>query len=319
MNGPSFTSVFAPDLERYLAFKTSMGFHGNSRVWYLRNFDRYCSERGLKNFDRITVEGWVVLRQSSQPNSSRSWMSYIRDFGRWERINGNQNAYVLSDDWKAGFVRTQPYLLTHEEISMFFHAAARLETTSPWKWQAVAFFALMHSCGLRTCETRRLKVGDVNLADGVIDVHWSKANRSRRLPLTEQIVGILTDCDHASRHVFGNDRTVFFQSSTGSPVTSAWIGVMFSRIWDEAGLPRSLEGKQPRPYDFRHHFAYANIERWMAEGTDVNAMLPYLARYMGHASLDSTYYYIHTSPDFMNGYADITRESQRILPEVGFE
>jgi len=208
MNGPSFTSVFAPDLERYLAFKTSMGFHGNSRVWYLRNFDRYCSERGLKNFDRITVEGWVVLRQSSQPNSSRSWMSYIRDFGRWERINGNQNAYVLSDDWKAGFVRTQPYLLTHEEISMFFHAAARLETTSPWKWQAVAFFALMHSCGLRTCETRRLKVGDVNLADGVIEVHWSKANRSRRLPLTEQIVGILTDCDHASRHVFGNDRTV---------------------------------------------------------------------------------------------------------------
>ena len=39
---------------------------------------------------------------------------------------------------------------------------------------------------------------------------------------------------------------------------------------------------------------------------------------MGHASLDSTYYYVHTSPDFMNGYADMTREAQRLLPEVGF-
>jgi hypothetical protein len=34
---------------------------------------------------------------------------------------------------------------------------------------------------------------------------------------------------------------------------------MFNRIWDRAGLPRPLGGQQPRPYDFRHHFAYANI------------------------------------------------------------
>ena len=31
-------------------------------------------------------------------------------------------------------------------------------------------------------------------------------------------------------------------------------------------------------------------------------MLPYLSRYMGHASFDSTYYYIHTSPGFMNAF-----------------
>ncbi len=48
-------------------------------------------------------------------------------------------------------------------------------------------------------------------------------------------------------------------------------------------------------------------------------MLPYLSRYMGHASFDSTYYYIHTSPDFMDAYADITDKTQSLLPEVGFE
>jgi hypothetical protein len=69
----------------------------------------------------------------------------------------------------------------------------------------------------------------------------------------------------------------------------------------------------------RHHFAYANVERWMAQGTDITAMLPYLARYMGHATIESTYYYIHTSPDFMDSYADITSQTQSVLPEVGFE
>ena len=48
-------------------------------------------------------------------------------------------------------------------------------------------------------------------------------------------------------------------------------------------------------------------------------MLPYLSRYMGHATFESTYYYIHTSPDFLAGYDQITREqSQSLLPEVGF-
>jgi integrase len=69
----------------------------------------------------------------------------------------------------------------------------------------------------------------------------------------------------------------------------------------------------------RHHFAYACLERWMRQGSDVAAMLPYLARYMGHATFDSTYYYVHTSPDFMDAYAHITRNSQSLLPEVGFE
>lgn len=319
MNGPRFTSVFAPELERFLAFKKSMGIQCTSRLWYLKNFDRYCTDRGLEDFDRSTVEGWVTSRQVSQPNSCRSWMSYIRDFGRWERIHGNENAYVLSDQWKARFLRPQPYLLTQAEISRFFATAARLETRTPWKWQGLAFFALMHSCGLRNCEVRRLQRNDVNLTERFIEVNWSKGNRSRRLPLTEQITGILAACDQALQRAAGNERTSFFVTATGEPVTAGMIGFIFNKIWNQAGLPRIPEGKQPNPYSFRHHFAYANIERWMAEGVDVNAMLPYLARYMGHASLESTYYYIHTSPDFMSGYADIVRESQEILPEVGFE
>jgi integrase len=94
---------------------------------------------------------------------------------------------------------------------------------------------------------------------------------------------------------------------------------MFNRVWDQAGLPRPVGGQQPRPYDFRHHFAYANVERWMAQGKDVMAMLPYLARYMGHADIESSFYYIHTSPEFLHAYAHLTTASQSLLPEVGFD
>jgi len=44
--------------------------------------------------------------------------------------------------------------------------------------------------------------------------------------------------------------------------------------------------------------------------------VPYLSRYMGHATFDSAYYYVHTSPDFMDAYAQITQKSQSLLPEA---
>ena len=79
------------------------------------------------------------------------------------------------------------------------------------------------------------------------------------------------------------------------------------------------QGRRPTPYAFRHRFAYANLERWAAEGRDVDAMLPYLSRFMGHATFSSTYYYVHVSPDFMSGYADAVAVLDGVLPEVGFD
>lgn len=317
MTGHGFTSVFAADLDDYLAFKEAMGFTGKSRIWYLKCFDAYCTRHRATTFDRATVEGWVTERLSNS-GSYRSWMSYIRDFGRWITVHGDPSAYVLSDAWKAPFVRIQPYLLTAGQIDRFFTAAADVQANSPWRWQAVGFFTFMHCCGIRTGEARGLLRENIDLDTGFVTIVESKGQRSRRLPLTDDVTTVLRRCDEASRQQFPARQT-FFVSATGSAVTAAAVGVIFHRIWDHAGLPRPVGGAQPRPYDFRHHFAYANLERWMTDGADVTAMLPYLFVYMGHASVESTYYYVHTSPDFLDAYADITSATSRsLLPEVGF-
>jgi hypothetical protein len=129
MSSYGFTSAFGTQLGEYLAFKKNMGFYGGSRIWYLKRFDAYCTEHGRAVFDRDTVEGWVTA-QLATSGPYRSWMSYIRDFGRWLNVHGRNDAYVLSDQWKAPFVPANPYLLTSHEIELFFAAAARLETQS---------------------------------------------------------------------------------------------------------------------------------------------------------------------------------------------
>jgi tetratricopeptide (TPR) repeat protein len=64
---------------------------------------------------------------------------------------------------------------------------------------------------------------------------------------------VLASCDQASRAHF-TARETFFVSSAGNQITSATVGKVFARIWDQAGLARPAGGQQPRPYDFRHHF-----------------------------------------------------------------
>ncbi len=251
MNRHGFTSAFAAQLDAYLDFKTAMGFYGASRIWYLHKLDDFCTRHNRTRFDQATVEEWVS-QQLTHSGEFRSWMSYIRDFGRWLQVHGDHDAYVLSPAWKAQFVPAHPYLLTEAEIDRFFAAAAGMATTSPWRWQAVAFFTLMHSCGLRTGEVRQLEPIHIHLREGYLDVMGAKGNRSRRLPLTDAVIAVLESCEQITARRFGHDRGTFFVSSTGRPVTASTVGVMFNRIWDRAGLPRPEGGQRPRPHDFRH-------------------------------------------------------------------
>lgn len=224
MNAHGFTSAFAPELAAYLAFKEKMGFYGNSRIWYLKQFDAYCTAHNRAAFNRDTIEGWVS-EQLTRSGRYRSWMSYIRDVGRWLQVHGRRDAYVLSDRWKAQVVPAHPYLLSNHEIGAFFAAAATLKADSPWRWQAVAFFTLMHCCGLRTGETRLLRPEDVHLRDQSVDVVGSKGGRSRRLPFTVEVTKVLANCARATRSRLGRSRGTFFVSGTGNQVTGATLNL----------------------------------------------------------------------------------------------
>ena len=55
----------------------------------------------------------------------------------------------------------------------------------------------------------------------------------------------------------------------------------------------------------------------MREGKDLNAMLPYLSAYMGHAQLSDTYYYIHLVPGLFEEMTEFDDSaSNNLIPEV---
>ena len=95
-----------------------------------------------------------------------------------------------------------------------------------------------------------------------------------------------------------------------------WTEEMFWLCFQMGGITQ-FDGPRPRVYDFRHTFATECICRWMREGKDVDAMLPFLSAYMGHARFEDTAYYIHMIPDFYQRTGTIdTAAYESLLPEV---
>ena len=94
---------------------------------------------------------------------------------------------------------------------------------------------------------------------------------------------------------------------------------VYTRLKFAAIIPDFELKTRPRAYDFRHHFAWTNLNRWAAEGLDLNVMLPYLMRYMGHQSVRETLYYFHFVPEFFPTYRRMAESLEDVIPEVPYE
>jgi integrase len=78
---------------------------------------------------------------------------------------------------------------------------------------------------------------------------------------------------------------------------------------------KKYNGNHATAYEFRHHYAVQNINKWTDEGFGFDAKLLYLSKSMGHSSVESTKYYYSLTP----GLADVLQahsDGETVIPEV---
>jgi len=313
-----YVSRLAPKINDFIEFKNSLGIQYTSSRYYLQQLDKYNLDHG--NYDVLRkeiAEGWAKSHSCKTISRDRSWISPIREFGRYLQSTGCKDNYILDDRFTIQRYNAEVYLMSNSEIQTFFRECDFyvLKKDIPGRKHVYpALFRFMFCCGVRCREARNLKCHDVHIDKGFIDILQSKGYRDRRLFLSQELVDYLSLYDVVISECFPS-REYFFPSTHGGIISSCSLSANFRSIWLSAGLKR--DGKvKPRAYDFRHHFACANIMRWSIEGKDIHAMLPYLMRYMGHSSLESTYYYIHLIPDYFPQYSALTSSLESLIPEV---
>ncbi|HAE62860.1 MAG TPA: hypothetical protein DCG38_11110 [Eubacteriaceae bacterium] len=216
MNG--YISNLAPFMAEFIEFKNALGFQYKTGAYYLRQLDLYNSEhKNLSVPDRETVEGWAMLHAAKSVTGDRSWISPVREFGRYMQSIGHEEAYVLDDRFIIQRYHAEVYLMTESEIQRFFDECDRFVMNYKALGRPYVFPALyrfLYCCGARCAEARKLKCENVYLNKGYVDILQSKAHRDRRLYLSDELTEYLMDYDKAISNCFPG-REYFFPGGHG--------------------------------------------------------------------------------------------------------
>ena len=161
---------------------------------------------------------------------------------------------------------------------------------------------LLASSGLRSGEALRLDRADVDLVSGVLQIRKTKFRKDRLVPVhTTTLAALRQHARHRDAAFSAPKEAAFFLSSRGGRLSSAGLYQAFGAACKLAGLD---EGKPLRPHDLRHRFAVARLAAWHRENADVQALLPLLATYLGHARYSDTAYYVTGTADLLGMAAD---------------
>lgn len=316
-----YSSVFAPYISGLVATKRAVGYAYETAEFYLQSFDSHCSLHAkCKSLSRELVLGWAMAKDSENPGTHQVRISPIRELGKHMQSLGVSDAFVLPTSMSRKVERYVPHFFTTQELTAFFAACDNLRPHGAMRARHIVlpvFFRLLYCCGLRTCEARTLRVENVDLQNGQTDIIESKGHRSRRVPLPQDLLELFKTYDVRMSEIYPG-RIYFFPTTRSDCYNCTNVSVVFRKIWKAASLDQGC-GNRPRAYDFRHHFALSNLNRWIAAGIDVDSRLPYLSRYMGHSSMRSTDYYLHLVPEFFHTFCEKVRATEALLPEVDYD
>jgi integrase/recombinase XerD len=146
--------------------------------------------------------------------------------------------------------------------------------------KARVLFALGYGCGLRASEVVRLKVADIDSAQGIIRVVQSKGRKDRNVMLSPEVLALLRQWWKARPRWYDigvppQERWLFPGIRRGKPMTTRQLNRLFHQTADAAGIRKPVT-----LHSLRHSFATHLLER----GTDIRVIQALL----GHSKLEAT-------------------------------
>lgn len=313
-----FSSAFGERITSFLDYRVARGFKRETYIRHFIRFDCWCMEKHREQtiLSRELVHDWIDDDMASDYELAHR-IAALRQFGRYLCSLG-ESAYVVPEKYAPLKSRATAYLFTDSELAALFKAIDILTPTKKEPFLneiAPTLFRLIYTCGLRPNEGRELMTENVNLDTGEILITHTKLNKERFVVMSDDMSALMRKYE-LRRRIIGNGNPYFFPSDSGGAMATETVYSAFNRAWSHA----DLSGKYPwkvRVYDLRHRFASARLNRWLDNGENLMAMLPFLRAYMGHKNLSETAYYVHILPENIIKSSAIDWEKfNTMFPEV---
>ena len=317
-----FHGPLAEQLTAFVAFKRSLGFKYATEVAMLRRFDRWTQTQPgpLVTLTPVLVDGWLTRGVLEGERTRRGRLGLMRQLGLYCNTLGHP-AYIPEPLAPSRHYTFVPHIFTPHELTQIFTEADRLR---PYRQSTVplvlpVLVRLLYGCGLRISEALGLTVADLDSADRTLTIRASKFGKDRVVPMAPSLGTVVQHYVEAV-HADSPPAAWLFGHRDGSPIAPGTIYDRFRDVLWYAGIPHRGKGHGPRLHDLRHTFAVHTLKAAADRQVDVQAVLPLLSTYLGHASIAATEQYVRLTADaFPELRHTLDGAVGWVIPEVAWE
>lgn len=316
-----FQSTLAVPIKGYIAEKRAVGHKFQKGADLLKGFDYFVYSRGLQetNLTKPLVMEWTARRPNETASTQAGRISLLRGLAVYMNRIGYA-AYVYPKAMvtvdRYAYI---PYIFSSDELKSIFEVCDQYpfhDGTPNRHLVLPLLLRMLYGCGLRISEALQLTLQDIDLNKGTLSIRYTKFNKERILPMSDNLSERCREYVKTVRVVnLGNP--VFFPSPFGGHYSESTVYKLFRDVLRQANISHLGRGKGPRIHDLRHTFAVNCLKKWVLDGRDLNNALPYLSAYLGHEDMRGSQRYLRLTADL---YPDLTSKVENtcayVIPEV---
>jgi integrase len=313
---PEFGSALGPEMRQHVQILRSLGYRADERKKMLLQFDRFLQRRPdlqdepLANVVQAWSEAGCSPRHVLDAQRCGQVLSEVR-----HRLDPAVPILRADRDLRRRIVRQyrRPRVFTESEVGQLFETARSFASPkAPLRPLTVyTMLAVLYCAGLRVGELARLRLADVSLDNGTLEIQGTKFFKSRRLPLASDVVELLrryVEARRAAGAPLHEDAGLFWHEHLHGAYAKVTIQQLITKIMRRAGLKPVRGCQGPRVHDVRHSFVAHRMVSWYRSGVETQPRLPYLATYLGHKDIRSTLVYLTATEDLLHHASELFKQ-----------
>jgi integrase/recombinase XerD len=298
---PIFSSPLATPFAHYVDLKRALGRRFDTASRTLQSLDHFLfdTKEEYPDLNASAFQAWCHTHEHVSSGVRRIRMLEVRSFCLYRRRTEPQCFVPDLHAFPPYHQGLKPYIFSEKEVVTLLNAASILKRNpvSPLRPEVIRLaIILLFTTGIRRGELLDLTLGDYNRRESTLLIKETKFYKSRLLPINsgiaDEIDRYLTARSQRKLPISADTELIWNASYGGRAYSGTCLRLTLQPLFKQCSILTS-KGKPPRIHDFRHSFSVNALLRWYKTGANVEAKLPLLATYLGHASALSTHYYLH--------------------------
>jgi integrase len=288
--------------KEYLTYRRDLGFRLEKREPLLLQFAAYVDRTGHRGPLTIALAvRWARLPAQASPSYWSVRLDVVRGFAKYLAIFDPRTEIPPYGLLGPAYCRATPHIYSEAEISALLAAARRLPPRHGLRPCTYAtLFGLLACTGLRVSEALRLTRSDVDGGQDLLTVRATKFRKTRLVPLHPTTTQALSAYAQVRDRFHPLRRTErLFVARHGTPLSVTVVRGTFGKLRRQLAWAARSGTRAPRIHDLRHTFACRRLLEWYRAGTAVDEVIDTLATYLGHAQVNSTYWYLTGVPELL--------------------